>query len=110
MASLYAQYLNERTDDKIIELDEGFATYRYLNNDQVYIIDLFVLPEFRKKGMASRLADMICAEARTKGCKELIGTVNPSCKGTNASIMTLIAYGMRADSSSNNVIVFRKGI
>ncbi len=110
MASLYAQYVNERTNDSIVESPEGFITYRYLGADQVYIVDLFVLPEFRKQGIARKLADMVCKEAKDKGCKELLGTVNPSCKGSNESILTLLAYGMSVNSSSNNVIVFKKGL
>lgn len=110
MDSLYAQYIKERTDDQIIETDEGFCTYRYLNSDQVYIVDLYIMPEFRKKWHASSMANTVCHEARSKGCKELIGTVVPSCKGANASILTLIAYGMEVKSSSDNLIVFKKDL
>ena len=110
MKSLYAQYLTERTDDKIIEIESGFITYRYLNNDQVYIIDLFILPQYRKAGWASTLGDRVCEEAKEKGCKEVLGTVNLSTKGANASILTLIAYGMVVSSCSDNIIIFKKGL
>lgn len=110
MMSIYAEYLAERTDDKIIERVEGFITYRYLNKDQVYIIDLYVVPCFRKQGIASKLANIVCEEAKKAGCKEMLGTVNPSCKGANESILTLIAYGMQVSSSTNNIIVFKKGL
>ncbi len=106
--SLYADYLLERTDDKIIELDNGFATYRYLNNDQVYIIDIYVKPNVRKIGMASELADLICTEAKSRGCKELIGTVNLTCKGIENSIKILLAYGMTPSSAYDNTIFFKK--
>lgn len=110
MESLYARYLKERTDDLILETQEGFCTYRYLNENQVYIIDLYVIPEFRQKWHATSMANVVCHEARTKGCKELIGTVVPSCKNTNASILTLLAYGMEVKSSSDNLIVFKKDL
>lgn len=110
MASLYAQYLKERTDDKIIESEQGFITYRYLNNDQVYIVDIFVLPEFRKKKWASVFANIVCARAKQNGCKTLIGSVNPSCHGADDSIKVLMAYGMSVYSSTDNLILFRKDL
>lgn len=110
MNSLYAQYLTERTDDKIIEQEEGYVTYRYLSAQEVYIIDIFVLPKLRKNGIATNLADAVCKIAKNKGCKELIGTINPSAKGANESILTLIAYGMTMNSCADNIIVFKKEI
>lgn len=110
MQSLYAKYLVERTNDLIIECEQGFATYRYLNKDQVYVIDIFILPEFRKQKYASTLANFICEEARAKGCTEMIGSVVPSCKGGNESLLTLIGYGMELSGASDNLIVFKKRI
>lgn len=100
----------ERTNDLIIECKEGFATYRYLNKDQVYVVDIYIEPEFRKQKFASTLANFICDEARSKGCTEMIGSVIPSCKGGDASILTLIGYGMELSSASDNLIIFKKRI
>lgn len=110
--SLYAQYLTERTEDHILEDKFGFATYRFLNENQVYIIDLYVVPNFRNRNIAANYADQICKIAKeTHPCMNtLIGTVNPSAKGATESVKVLLAYGMVVDSSSNNVIVFRKEI
>ncbi len=108
--SLYARYLDERTDDKIIENEFGFITYRKMNSIQMYIVDLYILPEMRCKGLASKLADQVEVIAKGLGCTEIIGTVNPSCYGAKESILTLIAYGMDVYSSTDNIIYFKKGI
>ena len=109
--SLYAEYLRERTDDMIVEAPNGFATYRYLNEGKtVYIIDIFTIREARKLGSASILADMICEEAKAKGCTELIGTVIPSAHGSTDSLSVLIAYGMTLLRAEQNLIVFRKDL
>ncbi len=110
MMSLYAKYIMERTEDYIFETEYGFATYRYLNDKQVYIIDIFVDRDARKNGLAAKLADQICAAAKIVGIKELIGTVNLNCKNANDSIRVLLAYGMTAFSSYDNMIVFKKDI
>jgi GNAT superfamily N-acetyltransferase len=108
--SLYSDYLRERTSDFIHEDERGFATYRYLNDKQVYIVDIYVRPDFRKNGVASEFANRIAAEAKAKGCIEMLGTVNPSTNGSTESLLVLVAYGMMLHSSTNNVIVMKKDI
>lgn len=110
MSSLYASYLSERTNDKIIETLEGFVTYRYINTKTVYIVDIYTCPECRGAGVASRFADKVVVEAKAKGCTELIGTVVPSAKNSTISLKVLIGYGMTLDSSSQDLIVFKKEI
>jgi GNAT superfamily N-acetyltransferase len=105
---LYANYLRERTHDEIIETDTGFATYRFLNEKQVYIVDIFVLPEHRKLNDASAMADSICKLAKERGCNELVGSVVPSTKNSTTSLKVLLGYGMRLDSAANDLIVFKK--
>lgn len=107
--SLYSEYLKERTNDEILETHEGFATYRFLpDTKSVYIVDIYVIPEARKKGVAGELADKIMDIAITKGCKEMIGTVVPSAKGATTSLKVLLGYGMTLKSATENLIIFRK--
>lgn len=109
--SLYADYISERTTDKIIESPSGFATYRYLNEGKsVYIIDIYTVPEDRKKGAASVLADLVAEEARGKGCTEMLGSVCPSAKGSTTSLKILLGYGFSLLSASNDAIIMRKDI
>ena len=108
--SLYSSYLLERTNDRILETESGFASYRYISEKTVYIIDIYVVPEMRKSGLASTFANAIAAEAKAKGCVEMLGTVNPTAKNSTASLQVLFAYGMKLHSSSENVIVCKKDI
>ena len=109
--SLYANYITERTNDLIVETAEGFATYRYMNDGKsVYVIDIYTIPAARRAGYAFYLGDKIVAEAKLKGCTELLGTVQPSTRNSTDSIKFLIAYGMSISSSTNDFLVFRKDI
>jgi GNAT superfamily N-acetyltransferase len=109
--SLYAKYLTERTNDRILETGHGFATYRIIGDQRaVYIIDLFVESDFRKAGTASQMADEIAKIAKKEGCIKMLGTVAPSAKGSTSSVKVLLAYGMRLVSSGNDFIVFEKEI
>jgi len=109
--SLYANYITERTNDLIIENDMGFITYRYINDGKsVYIVDIYTVPGSRRSGHALYLAEAVAKEAREKGCKEVIGTVQPSTHGSTDSIKFLIACGMTVASSTNDFIVFREDL
>ena len=109
--SLYAEYLKERTNDQILETSFGFATYRFINDGKsVYIVDIFVMPEERKNGLASALADQIVRVGKAKGCSELLGTVVPTAKGSTASLKVLLGYEMEVQSAAQDLIVFRKDI
>ncbi len=108
--SLYADYLKERTTDEIIEVDEGFCTFRYLDACTVYIVDIYVKPEARKYGHASKLADVVTEIAKKRGCTSMVGTVQPSAKGSTISLQVLLGYGMSLVSSTADGIVMRKEI
>lgn len=111
MASLYAQYLSERSDDHIYETEKGFVTYRFINGGKtLYIVDIFVLPEFRQAKVAGDMADKVCSLAKEKGSIEVLGSVCPSAKGSTISLKVLLGYGMSLQSASDNFIVFRKEI
>ena len=105
--SLYAEYLRERTSDEILETSRGFATYRYLDQT-VYIVDIYVVPQFRQTGEASQMADAIAKEAKEKGCVKMIGSVVPSSRGSTNSVKVLLAYGMKLASSGQDFILFEK--
>lgn len=108
---MYGRYIKEHRGDYIIENEKGFATYRIINNGTtVYIIDIYILPDFRHDGSASAIADQVVEAAKLQGCTELLGTVVPSAHNSNDSLKVLLAYGMTLQSSANDIIVFRKEI
>lgn len=106
--SMYADYIKERMGDEIIEREEGFATYRYVNSYEVYIIDIYVKPDFRKTNIASQMADEIAEIARKEGKVMMIGTVSSTAKNPTESIKVLLGYGMKFRSSNQDGIIFEK--
>lgn len=107
---MYADYLKERLGDGLVETPHGFATYRFTDEKSCYIVDIYVDPAHRKKGIAGDLADHITEIAKARGCTRLLGSVVPSSHGSTDSVRVLLAYGMRLDSSANDFILFRKDI
>lgn len=111
--SLYGEYVKERLGDEIVEKSCGFATYRFLHKDDVpcvYIVDIYVKPEFRKSMVATEMADEIVEKGRAAGCKMLLGTVNPSTHSATESLKVLLGYGMSLHSCSSDMIIFKKEI
>ncbi len=105
--SMYHDYIKEYTDLHVLETEDGFVTYS-ISNLTVYIQNIYVKPSLRKSGVASRLADQICALAKEQGCTMLLGSVQPSAKNSTASIQILLAYGMKLMSATNDMIYFKR--
>jgi ribosomal protein S18 acetylase RimI-like enzyme len=114
--SLYAEYLKERTNDSILELDFGFIIYRHLPEElTTFIVDIFVENKHRRQGFASQLADEVLKEAQAAGHKKLSCMVATSAKNSTDSAKAILGYGMHfvssgRDSWGNDFIVFEKDI
>ncbi len=108
--SLYADYIKEFSGDSIIETPYGFATYRFLNDKQCYIVDIYIMPKDRTRHMASNIADEICRIALDRGCSEILGSVCTAAKDPTTSIKVLLGYGMTLSHIDGNLIVFKKYI
>lgn len=108
--SLYAEYIKEHRNDEIIEMEHGFATYRYLDSNSVYIVDIYIQPDHRKSKLASVIADEVVKASKLRGCTKLLGTVTPSANNSTVSLKVLLGYGMSLKSSSNDLIIMEKEI
>lgn len=109
MASLFGQYIKERTNREIIENHIGFATY-VVEKDSIYIEDVFVIPSYRKSRVASDFVNQIAQIAKDKGIKKLYTSVVPTANGSTISLVACVKYGFKLDSSANNFILFVKEI
>lgn len=105
--SLYPDYLKEREGIETLERELGFATYKIRSHD-CYIIDIYVVPEARKSGLASQMADEIAAIGRSHGLKVLTGSVDTRDKEAVRNEKVLLAYGMRKAHQEDHMIYFYK--
>lgn len=107
--SLYAKYIHERLGKSILERPEGFVTYSFLG-DSMYIEDIFVLPEHRRSGVGTELANAVIDIAKSKGYNKIIGTVLPTANGSTDSLKALLWYGFQLHSLNGNLIVLTKEV
>ncbi|HRO67178.1 MAG TPA: GNAT family N-acetyltransferase [Pseudobdellovibrionaceae bacterium] len=104
---LFAAYLKERTGQTLIEREGGFATYQ-IDGEECYIVEIFVVPEIRRTGLASRMADEISVLAKSQNCTYLKGTVDLRANGARESILALIGYGFKPVRAVDEILYFRK--
>lgn len=109
--SLYAKYIKEREGKEIIELENGFATYRFLN-EHVYIEDIFVEKEHRKDHLAASMADIIADIARKRNYSKILGSTCLNAQNPTISLKVLLSYGFKLHSidEQNNMIYLEKNI
>lgn len=107
--SLYSQYLKEREGVETLEDANGFASYKYLE-DCVYVTDVYVVPEMRKKGIASDYVDRVSEIAKDKGYSKVVVSVDLRANGASESMMVQLRYGFKLDSCNENMIYLIKEI
>ncbi len=107
--NLYKNYIKERFGHELISTDKGFVTYE-LGNDYCYILDVYVLPEFRKSHVAIELGDKVVDLAKEKGITKIIGSVSLLANGRDISIKGLYAWGMRISHYEKDTIYFVKEV
>lgn len=108
-SSLYAQYLAERTNRRIIEDEFGFIVFE-VHPECVFINELFVVPEQRKKGRGLFFGKEVESIARSVGKKLIVCTVDPRAKNAGDSIKAILAMGMRLHQVKGELIYLVKEI
>lgn len=105
--SLYAKYIKELKNYDIVEDEFGFASYGF-EEDCCYIEDIYVVPEKRKDGIASKYADRVAEIAKGLGYKYLIGSVVPSLPNSHYRQEVLLRYGFKLHASKENIVYYIK--
>jgi hypothetical protein len=113
MSSLYAQYIKEREDHEVLEVDGGFVNYGFVINEDTQernclINDIFVRKENRQRGIMSEMAKQVETIAKECNCVNLYGAVDSLALNANNSILAIQAYGMKLSHVTNGMIFFKK--
>ena len=110
MSSLYAQYLKERRGGETIEESYGFVTYHIISSTELYIEDVYVIPEERRSHKAVDLWNKVLEIAKQKGITKVIGSVDLNTSSRDISIKGLYARGMKISHYTNNMLYFEIGV
>lgn len=111
--SLYSEYLQERTNRKIIETEHGFCTFDifdYPTQKECYIADIYVKADYRRTKEGFNLVDKVLDYAKKIACTHLTGAVCTSAKGSTESMKFILAYGTKLLRCEGNMVYFSKEI
>lgn len=108
--SMVKDYLKELKGLDIYETEDGFILYRIQENC-LYVRDIYVIPERRKSKVAASMADELAVIIKkSHGCNVMLGDVEPSNNNATDSIKVLLAYGMSVLEANDDEIIFYKQI
>ena len=107
--SLWSDYLLERLGHEVIEVEEGFAQISFVDGI-CGLENIYVLPLFRKTGVAGVLLGKVTLRAKELGCTKVATQVWPSIKGADAALSAAIKYGFKLISADNRRILMIKEI
>jgi len=110
MISLFKDYLEERQDVSLISTDVGFATYKLVDNETVWLIDIFVDKDYRRKGIATQLSELVQIEAEKLGCTKMLGSVDITANGVTESMKSVLSNGFKFSHANGNILYFVKEI
>ncbi len=110
MSSLYSKYIKEREDKRIVELAHGFATYKFFDNGECYLQDIYVLPDFRQTGLAKEMADEVVRRAKEHSCHTLIGSVCIDDVHATRNMQVFLTYGMKLHKIIGTLVFLKKDL
>lgn len=111
MPSLFAQYVKEREGKHVIETEDGFAVLQIIpESKQIYIQDIYVVPDKRKSGVGKAFLEQVEATCREQGFDKISGSVQPSTRGSTDSLKILLAVGFKLAAAEHDAIYFIKEI
>ncbi len=108
---MYAEYLKEREGIETLTSENGFMTYT-LTDDAVYIVDVYIRPEARKTGEATKLEAKVIEKAKEAGKSHLMGSVSFGVAGIDASLKMMVrsGYSFLSFDNEKQLMYFVKGI
>lgn len=105
--SLYAKYISERQEGKILEDSFGFVAYRIIG-PECFIIEMYISPESRKSGMARSLVSKLESIAKEHGSTHITGNIHLDDKGASNTLISALMIGFKVVSANAGVLLIAK--
>lgn len=105
---LYEQFVAyqwEREGIHVIEHDHAFALVKPLNDQELYLQDVYVEPDQRSKMAMKRLYDDIVQYAQGQGYLFLVTTHDVATKNVEIGLQNTLRYGFKILRLDGSVIV-----
>jgi GNAT superfamily N-acetyltransferase len=111
MQSMWSLYSAEMgLNYRFIERPEGFISYEVTPTEYVYIVDFYVLPEFRRKGLGLNLLAEVESLARSAGKTYLASSISVAAATVTESMKAHLAVGFVPFAADGGKIWFQRKI
>ncbi len=109
MDSLYAQYIKDRENLESIWEEGSFVTYRVLGKE-LFISDIFVTPNKRKKGLGGKLIHALEVVARSSECEVITANIFLGDQNANSTLSAAMNCGFKVIKSGSDVLLISKDV
>lgn len=101
---MFAAYLEEREGATLLRHTCGFGVYKNLLLHAGYLQDIWVKPEFRKKGVGREILAMAVAEAKKSNKTTLLGSTDVTANNATESAKAILSCGFQILKVEGNMI------
>lgn len=111
ISKFYPAYLKEYKNQVYLENNHGFVSFNlFPEQKQVHVMDLYIVPEYRKNGLAAELINEVCKIAKERGCDILTAWIYMNSPDKETSLLASLKYGVKILSADNVRITVGKEI
>lgn len=106
--TLYAKYISEREDAKILENENSFLIYKIINKE-IIILNLYVDIKNRKSGICANLIFNLETIAKENECDILSGHIQLNDIGCNVTMLAALNLGFKIGAANQqSILIYKK--
>lgn len=105
---MYFNYIAERQDRMHLTSESGFALFDLSASGELYIADLYVVPEKRGSGALEKLINGLVQIGRQYRMEIITGRIYPGVKGADRTLAAAQKVGFRLHSAEAGCIIIKK--
>lgn len=110
---MYSKYLKEIENKETITTKFGFATYQ-LFDQAVYLVDIYILPEYRRNRLVGILEEAVIEIGKAYGCSTILGSISLNLKKKHffrsKAMMHTYGYKFKSLDRNHKIIYMSKEI
>lgn len=107
---LLEQYYAETFDKKFHKDGKGIIVYSHVNDEAVYLEDMFLPKEHRAQKNGWNLIDTFVEKVKEENYKRVITSINTNIKTVTRSMAVILRYGFEYTETNGHMIYFSKEI
>lgn len=109
MVNLYANYIKEREGAKLLENQDGFASYK-INGKELFIINMFIDQPKRSTGLFRKMINELSKYAFTNGCECLSANIHLWDEGANKTLLAALHLDFKVARAENGILLIIKDL